>query len=575
MDFGKILGSRNQSSPFISLMIGLMTGVAAFIGLRQFSENRADVLAQVDGVAFRQISLSTPLQSKLQSLENQKQQSLSDAVQNWIDMTVLSKEASGRGLTAETLLKNEVVPQISATPEDAYRRYVASPAAEKQLSYEAALQDILADLRETQFQKLKRKYVDSLQSRHSIKNFLASRPGFVPPSNSAAAGRYPIHVVAAAKPELDAQGNVVSQPFLGPKDAKVVLQVFSDFMCPFSSKFAATTNAIAQKYPDKVRIEYRHNPLPFHKGSDQIAEASVCAQEQGKFWAFHDALFANQGSKSAEQLIELARSLGLDVDKFTQCTTSRKYQAYVVKDQQEGAKMGAQGTPSWFINGRFRSGAYPVEGVSPLVDWLLDPKGAIPAPPGHTPPPPAGKGAAQTGGNYAFKDEDLRSSPSIGPSSAPVTWVEFIDYKCGYCKKAVHAVDALQQQFKDKVRLISKNYPLNDSTKPMAAAALCANDQKKFWEYRKALFDMEAMPTDADLKKMAKDLRLNEKTFGACVDSKKYAQAVDKDQALGTSAGVQGTPSYFINGRRIQGFDPEAMKKLLEEEIAGAGKKKG
>jgi protein-disulfide isomerase len=113
---------------------------------------------------------------------------------------------------------------------------------------------------------------------------------------------------------------------------------------------------------------YRDFPLPNHPSAQPAAEAALCAHEQGKFWEFHDRIFENQGSLSRETYRQIANDLSLDSDAFGQCVDSRKFQPAVEKDYREGASMGVNATPAFFINGRFLSGAQPFQAFAQIID---------------------------------------------------------------------------------------------------------------------------------------------------------------------------------------------------------------
>jgi len=113
---------------------------------------------------------------------------------------------------------------------------------------------------------------------------------------------------------------------------------------------------------------WRDFPLAMHKNARPAAEAAQCAHEQGKFWEYHDKLFANQRALGMNDLKKYAVDLGLDVDKFNACLESHKYQADIAKDTAEGQKVGVTGTPAFLINGRFLSGAQPFVKFQAIID---------------------------------------------------------------------------------------------------------------------------------------------------------------------------------------------------------------
>jgi len=158
----------------------------------------------------------------------------------------------------------------------------------------------------------------------------------------------------------------------GNKNAPITIVEFSDFECPFCGRFHPTMQQVMQEYGDKVRWVYKHFPLDsIHPNARPAAEASECAAEQNKFWEFADKLFLNQQSLSTDFYTATARELGLDVNKFSSCVSTRKYQSVVDKGMQEGLSAGVNGTPSNFINGIPVSGAVPFQDLKQVIDSQL------------------------------------------------------------------------------------------------------------------------------------------------------------------------------------------------------------
>jgi protein-disulfide isomerase len=164
-------------------------------------------------------------------------------------------------------------------------------------------------------------------------------------------------------------------PAKGPADAPVTLVEFSDFQCPFCARFVATLEMVREKYGDKVRLVFRQYPLPFHPNAAKAAEASLCAWEQGKFWEMHDAMFANQQALAVENLKAKAAGLGLNADSFNRALDAGKYADEVQADVAAAQKAGVSGTPALFVNGRFISGAFPLDQVTQVIDDELRRKG--------------------------------------------------------------------------------------------------------------------------------------------------------------------------------------------------------
>ncbi|MBI2551366.1 DsbA family protein [Candidatus Uhrbacteria bacterium] len=162
----------------------------------------------------------------------------------------------------------------------------------------------------------------------------------------------------------------------GDKKAKITLIEYSDFQCPFCGRFAPTADQILKDYAGKVKMVYRHFPLSFHPNAEPAAEASECADEQGKFWEFHDKMFQNQEGLTADYFKKVAADLGLNATKFQACLDSDKMLAKVRAQQQEGGTAGVTGTPGSFLvddKGRIQSirGALPFESIKPMIDQML------------------------------------------------------------------------------------------------------------------------------------------------------------------------------------------------------------
>lgn len=157
----------------------------------------------------------------------------------------------------------------------------------------------------------------------------------------------------------------------GPEDAKVTIVEWSDFQCPFCSRVNPTLAQVREEYPEKVKIVFRQFPLSIHPNAWKAAEASLCAHEQGEFWAMHDAMFADQRNLGVDSLKTMAEELGLDTEEFATCLDSDEYSDAVQADFDAGREAGVSGTPAMFINGRFISGAVPFEQIASVIDSEL------------------------------------------------------------------------------------------------------------------------------------------------------------------------------------------------------------
>jgi protein-disulfide isomerase len=164
-------------------------------------------------------------------------------------------------------------------------------------------------------------------------------------------------------------------PVRGAADAPITIVEFSDFQCPYCGRVHPTLEQLLREYPDQVRIVYKHLPLSFHTEALPAAKASIAAGQQGKFWEMHDALFANQRALGEDKYLEIAADLGLDVEQFKKDLRSERVASEVARDMNEARKLGVTGTPGFFVNGRFSSGAKPYASFKAMVEQALAAKG--------------------------------------------------------------------------------------------------------------------------------------------------------------------------------------------------------
>jgi protein-disulfide isomerase len=205
-------------------------------------------------------------------------------------------------------------------------------------------------------------------------------PGFLPNQCTMMTERYPATLeearrLAAKEKPLDAaqQATLVdgAKAALGPRDAKAKVVVFSDFQCPFSAQAAATLNVIRHNFGDKVYVVFRQFPLPFHEHAQLAAEASLAAAEQGKFWQFHDKVFANPTAIARDNLEAYAAEVGLDVARFKRALDKGLFRAAVDADFALGKKVNVEGTPTMFLNGKIVQHTEDAPAVVAAIDAEL------------------------------------------------------------------------------------------------------------------------------------------------------------------------------------------------------------
>ncbi|MGD0835089.1 MAG: thioredoxin domain-containing protein [Polyangia bacterium] len=389
------------------------------------------------------------------------------------------------------------------------------------------------------------------------------------------------------------KADIAGAPIKGAKDALVTIVQFSDFQCPFCSRVEPTVDQIMKEYSGKVRVAWRNLPLPFHNNAKPAAIAAMAANEQGKFWPMHDILFKNQQALSAADLEKYAQTIGLNMAKFKAALQDKQLAQRVESDAAMGAKIGARGTPAFFVNGRFLSGAQPFERFKSLIDEELvkaqalvkkgTPKakvyetlmktaktevaGGAPAPSPSAKEAPSGPA----------KKVALGGAPVRGPKDAPITVVLFSDFQCPFCGRVEPVLTELEKAYPGKVRVAWKNFPLSfhNNAKPAAEAAMAANEQGKFWEMHDILFKNQQALSASDLEKYAQEIGLDMGRFKSAVESHRYAAQIEADMKQGSDLGVSGTPAAFVNGQLVSGAQPvDAYKKIVDAELKGGGKGK-
>jgi len=406
-----------------------------------------------------------------------------------------------------------------------------------------------------------------------------------PPAPQKAAGEPDANVVYKAE--------LGSLPPRGAKEALVTIAMWSDFQCPFCSRVEPTLTKILDDYKGKVRIVWHDLPLPFHQNALPAALAARAAAEQGKFWEMHDKLFANQQNLDRPSLEKYAEEIGLNMGKFKAALDSQKHKAEIEADSQAGGKIGARGTPAFFVNGKFLSGAQPYEVFKAKIDEELKTAEAMVAKGVHknkvyeaiikngkteVAAAPAGGGGGEEKGPEEDKTVfkvDPGASPSKGPKNAPLTVVIFSDFQCPFCSRVEPTLTQMEKEYNGKVRFVWKNYPLpfHNNAMPAAQAAMAANAQGKFWPMHDKLFANQQNLDRPNLEKYAQEVGLDLAKFKADLDSNKYKDVVEAETKEGSAVGVNGTPAVFINGRKIGGAYPyDTFKKIADQELK---KKKG
>ncbi len=383
-------------------------------------------------------------------------------------------------------------------------------------------------------------------------------------------------------------------PVWGSRTAPVTLVLFSDFECPFCTRVETTITQLKEKYgPDKLRVVWKSNPLPFHKNARPASVAAETAFRLGgskAFWKFHDLAFANQKALTPENFEQWAVQAGVDKAKFKAAYDKQEYAAKVDADMAIGKTAGVTGTPASFINGVFLSGAQPTEKFTAIIDEQLEAAKKLVAS-GTKPdqvyakisqenkakaPPPKERAEKPAEDDKTVWKVPVGESPAKGPNTALVTIVEWSDFQCPFCSKVVPTLDEIVKTYGDKVRFVWKHNPLpfHPRAEPAAELTLEARAQKGekgFWAAYDLLWKNQQKLNDEDLFGYAKELGLDVDKVKAAIAEKKYGAEIQADQDLADNLQASGTPHFFINGRRLVGAQPiEKFKTVIDEEIKKA-----
>jgi protein-disulfide isomerase len=339
---------------FLALAIGFLCACSSTEAQQQKQPAAGDVvakvgatsitLAQVDEKALEQPVANFGSVKLSQALYEARRQAIDELVAN----ALLDLEAKQRGVERAALVEKEISDKVAPVGDAEVASWYQTNQARVQ---GAPLEQVRAPIRA---------YL--IQERMSIarEQYLATLKAKTPVAISLEPPRL---VVSAGK------GATKGQP-----NAPIEMIEFSDFQCPYCQRAHATIEQVLATYGDRIKFVYRHYPVQGHAAAKPAAEASECAKEQGKFWPFHDRLFANPSKLSDADLKAHAAAIGLDTAAFNACVDSHKYRSVVEADTRDGEAVGVNGTPAFYINGRMVSGAQPFEVFKKLIDDELQRK---------------------------------------------------------------------------------------------------------------------------------------------------------------------------------------------------------
>ena len=322
----------------------LIVAVTAFTACLAAAQHNPDAVARVNGETLTKSDLDQKEGNRLLQARYQYYQAERKALDELIDQRVLETEARRQGITVDQLLKQEIDDKVKDPTEDQLKVYYEGVSAKEQEPYDKMRDKIRDHIREIRSAKLRQALLLGLRTKANIEIELSPPLAEVDTENAAA--------------------------IEGGHDAPVQLVEFADYQCPYCQKANSDLVKLLQDYKGKVSIIYKDFPLPMHPHAEKAAEAARCAGAQGKFWEYHNLLFKDKKLETSDLKLD-AKSLHLDSAKFDACLDSGEEAARVKKDQDEGMKLGLSGTPSFFANGHFFSGAMDYTSLREMVEQQL------------------------------------------------------------------------------------------------------------------------------------------------------------------------------------------------------------
>lgn len=269
-----------------------------------------------------------------------------EAIDDMVDSYLIEQAAKKAGMSPDEFIRHETSakPMTEADARKYYEDHKAQIQAQTKQSFDEIKPQLIAALERQEQSQRREQMMAKLRAGEPVK-------------------------VLLVEPRVKVESG--GHPWNGGKDAPVTVVEFSDFQCPFCRAAESSIKAIKEKYGDKIRLVYLDFPLGMHPHAMDAARAGRCAGEQGKFWQFHDAMFANQAKLAPADLKAQAKQLGLDTKAFDTCFDGNKYDVPIHKDMSQGESLGVTATPTFFINGREVVGAQPPEKFEEVIDEEL------------------------------------------------------------------------------------------------------------------------------------------------------------------------------------------------------------
>ena len=332
----------------------LMTAAAVVCAQETPAATGSDVVAMIGDEVITESELDDMVGSAMVSLRQQMYQAKISRLQSEIYQRLVAEKATAEGMTSGEYLKKNIADKMVEPDEGEIVKVMSQYRSQLDADDLKARQQVAEALKQRQQLELQEELRKTLFVEARVRILLQ------PPRVTVAIG----------------QGT----PSRGPADAPIVLVEFTDYQCPYCVRVQPTITALMERYDGQIRHVFKNLPLPNHSQAQLAGEAALCAQDQGKYWEFHDWLFANQRTMNRGTMVAQAGELEMDTALFEACIDQKTYAAAVSADAKEARSFGITGTPGFLINGRVLSGAQPIEAFEVVINEELVLKGITPPP---------------------------------------------------------------------------------------------------------------------------------------------------------------------------------------------------
>jgi protein-disulfide isomerase len=302
------------------------------------------VVAKVGDHEITEQEVDKLIKPRMVSVENEIYEIKRQAILSIADDYVVQQAARQENLSETEYLKKKIGDKLTPVTEQQARAYYDAHQADIGQPFDKVKPALMRYLERKQIQDRREELLDTLRQQVGFTMLLK------PPRADVATDGFPT---------------------LGPEDAPVTIVEFTDFQCPFCRRAEPTIKELRAKYGDKVRLVHRDFPLSFHRQALKAAVAAHCAGDQGRFWQYHDALFAEQSKLSDNEFKNIAKKLNLDMPKFQNCLDKDEHVDQIKRDLEAGEALGVDGTPAFFINGVSLVGAQPPDKFEALINSEL------------------------------------------------------------------------------------------------------------------------------------------------------------------------------------------------------------